>query len=63
MESLSENSRSANVLSQDRLIDPQMLKEELKCRICLGIVRKPKECKSCENSFCSDCLEEWFKSS
>lgn len=30
--------------------------EDYTCDICLDIVEKPQQCKSCENLFCSDCL-------
>eukprot|EP00347_Sterkiella_histriomuscorum_P008217 403345930 len=50
------------MLSCDRVVNQASLKEELKCRICFGVLRDPQECKNCENCFCLSCLEEWFKS-
>jgi hypothetical protein len=37
------------------------LAEELKCPICLNLVLKPKECKSCSTVFCGNCIDEWCK--
>ena len=33
------------------------------CPICLGIAKNAKQCKTCENCFCSICIEEWSKKS
>ena len=50
-------------------LDPSLLTdefkefaEELKCPICLNLVIEPRECKTCNQIFCSNCLETWFKS-
>lgn len=48
------------LLSCDRVINQDLLKEDLKCRICLGVLWQPKECKLCETSFCSPCLAKWL---
>lgn len=37
------------------------LAEELRCPICLNLVLKPKECKSCSTVFCGKCIDEWCK--
>lgn len=51
------------VIASEWVINQSNLKEELKCRICLGILRNPMECKTCETCFCSSCLEKWLKES
>jgi len=35
------------------------IKEIVVCNICTGILINPRECTSCQNSFCKKCLEEW----
>lgn len=37
-----------------------MFSEELKCRICHGVLIHPLECKQCENCFCMNCLQKWL---
>lgn len=34
--------------------------EDLLCCICLDIVRQPIVCGSCQNIFCSTCLNDWL---
>ncbi len=36
------------------------IKEIVICNICLGILVNPRECNSCQNSFCKNCLDEWM---
>ena len=31
------------------------------CIICSNILESPKECSTCQNSFCSDCLDTWLQ--
>jgi hypothetical protein len=35
------------------------VKELLTCAICTGIIIDPKQCQTCENSFCNKCLTKW----
>lgn len=39
------------------------VKEMLSCCICAGILINPKQCSTCENCFCSECIENWIKKS
>ena len=36
-----------------------LIKEEITCEICNGIIIKPKQCQSCETIFCEKCINEW----
>lgn len=29
------------------------------CKICLKIVKEPRECSKCETAFCKGCLDQW----
>lgn len=31
------------------------------CKICLSIVKSPRQCKECENVCCEECLCKWEK--
>ena len=44
----------------ERVVNQDMLSDELKCRICHGILMHPMECKQCENCFCMNCLQKWL---
>ncbi len=48
------------LLSSERVVNQDMVKEELRCRICLGILWEPKECRVCETCFCGPCLDRWL---
>lgn len=37
----------------------ESIKDIITCHICSGIMINPKECTSCQNSFCKRCIEEW----
>ena len=37
----------------------ESIKEIIICNICSGILINPRECSSCQNSFCKICLDEW----
>ncbi len=36
--------------------------EELKCGICLEILRKPVVTHCCRQTFCEDCIKSWLRS-
>jgi len=36
------------------------IKEIIVCNICTGILINARECSSCQNSFCKNCLDEWI---
>lgn len=50
------------MLSSERVTRQELVKEEIRCRICLGILWEPKECKVCETCFCGKCLDQWLNS-
>ena len=33
----------------------------IECKICSGVVIDPICCKSCDNIFCTICIEDWLK--
>jgi len=37
----------------------EQFKEEFTCSICLGILKDPFMCSSCEVSFCKKCIDKW----
>ena len=47
----------------ERVVNQDMLSDDVKCRICHGILMRPMECKHCENCFCMDCLQKWLRES
>lgn len=49
-----------NIVDTDRVVNQDMLSEELKCRICHGVLINPLECNACENCFCMNCLQKWL---
>ena len=38
-----------------------VIKDEIICEICSGILINPKQCQSCESIFCENCIKEWNK--
>ena len=48
------------MLSCERVVNQEKVNEEIRCRICLGILWDPKECKVCETCFCGPCLDQWL---
>ena len=36
-----------------------LIKDEITCEICYGLVIKPKICESCETVFCENCINNW----
>ncbi|CAF1203803.1 unnamed protein product [Didymodactylos carnosus] len=47
-------------ISSDRLIDPNQSHDGLECIIYHNILSKPVSCKTCLNSFCSNCINTWL---
>ena len=39
----------------------EIIKELVKCSICLEILSKPYECEICGSLFCEDCITDWLK--
>jgi hypothetical protein len=37
----------------------ETVKELIICTICTGIIIDPKQCQTCENSFCNKCITKW----
>lgn len=40
---------------------PNLQGEIFDCLICLEVVNNPKECLTCGNLFCNNCIEDWMK--
>ena len=59
----SYNPERIYVVETERVINQSNLTEELKCRICHGVLLNPMECNKCENCFCMSCLQKWLKES
>jgi hypothetical protein len=36
------------------------VKELLTCAICTGVILDPKQCQTCENTFCNKCITKWM---
>ena len=36
-----------------------LIKDEIICEICYGILINPKICQSCESVFCEKCINNW----
>jgi hypothetical protein len=36
------------------------VKELLTCIICKGVILDPKQCQTCENTFCNMCISKWM---
>jgi hypothetical protein len=51
------------IVDAERVVNQDLLTDELRCRICHGILMRPMECKQCENCFCMDCLQKWLRES
>ena len=51
------------MVESERVINQDAFSEELKCRICHGVLMSPLECNQCENCFCMSCLQKWLKES
>lgn len=49
------------VVETERVVNQEMLTNELKCQICHGVLMNPMECNTCENCFCMNCLQKWLK--
>ena len=37
----------------------ESVKDIVTCHICSGIMINPRECNSCQNSFCRKCIDDW----
>ena len=42
------------------LSDYNLIKDEIICEICQGILIKPKQCEICESIFCEKCINSWL---
>ena len=40
--------------------DYNLIKDEITCEICQGILIKPKQCENCESIFCEKCINSWL---
>lgn len=63
MSMMSENKEiiKISVVETERVINQEAVNEDIKCRICHGILMRPLECMSCENCFCLTCLQKWVQ--
>ncbi|CAD8051834.1 unnamed protein product [Paramecium sonneborni] len=48
-------------LLRSLLVDPENIDEHLLCGICHLLVCNPKECESCQQLFCLECIQDWMK--
>ena len=51
------------IVDTERIVNQDLFSEELKCRICHGVLMNPLECNFCENCFCMNCLQKWLQES
>ena len=40
--------------------DYNLIKDEIICEICQGILIKQKQCEICESIFCEKCINSWL---
>ena len=53
-----------NGIMKERIVNVDEIKvieELIKCSICLELLNKPFECRSCGSLFCEDCIQNWLK--
>ena len=43
--------------------DINAFEDEIICHICQNIILEPTQCVECQNSFCKQCITNWFKKS
>lgn len=51
-----EETNKDYTVDPERVVNLSKMNEDLKCRICHGILMNPLECNKCENCFCMNCL-------
>jgi hypothetical protein len=51
---------STSIINQEYF---HTVKELLTCAICTSIIIDPKQCQTCENSFCNKCINKWLHKS
>ena len=51
------------IVEVDRVVNKDMVQNEVKCQICHGVLISPMECNACENCFCMNCLQKWLQES
>lgn len=49
------------VIDCDRVVNQQIVSNDIKCNICHGVLMNPLECNSCESCFCMNCLQKWLR--
>ena len=59
MKDKSENSIIIDESMIKNVQEYNVIKDEISCEICSGILIKPKQCQSCESLFCEKCINEW----
>ncbi|CAD8086985.1 unnamed protein product [Paramecium sonneborni] len=65
-ESEDEEEEEEDVIDQSRIFNLAEVKvflDEVICPICCHIIKSPKICKECDQSFCGKCIDKWFQKS
>jgi hypothetical protein len=39
----------------------ELIKENVVCSICQGLIYHPQQCQKCEHNFCNDCIKLWLR--
>ncbi|CAD8130355.1 unnamed protein product [Paramecium sonneborni] len=58
--------KEVQFIDQSRIVNLSEVKvflDEVICPICCHIIVDPKICNQCDQTFCSNCIERWFKKS
>lgn len=56
--------KKAQYITDDCIIEDELyksIKNLIKCNICQKIIKDPIRCKSCQNSYCKACIDNWIK--
>ena len=56
--------KNENYLPEEYLIKDinyMMMKETITCKLCKKLFKDSMICKSCQNTFCKNCLKYWGK--
>ena len=59
MEDKSENNLIIDESMIKNMQEYNLIKDEVSCEICSGVLIKSKQCQSCESIYCEKCINEW----
>jgi hypothetical protein len=48
-------------IDRDRIVDGNLVPDELFCPICRYLLWKPRSCASCQHLFCEKCIQRWIE--